>query len=150
MTAEGAAAPDSSRWRTIALVAGVAVIAGLGGVLIAGRMQTASTPAAAPPAQPRLVPPQHAALPRMQVQAVYSGPLQDTVIQRLRDPVDGTICYVYSAIAVHHTPPSNETGYVEYNANSIGSISCYAPTVTVRVAPPAPTRPAAPAAPPAQ
>ena len=147
MTVESAAAPVSSKWRTIALVAGVAVIAGLGGMFLAGRMQSA--PSAEAPAAPKPVPPQHAALPRMQVQAVYGGPLQDTVIQRLRDPVDGTICYVYSAIAVHHTPPSNETGYVEYNANSVGSISCYAPTVTVRVAPPA--RPAAaPGAPAAQ
>ena len=68
----------------------------------------------------------------MAVQAQYGGPLQDTLIQRLRDPVDGTICYLYLPIAVHHKPPDKETGYVEYGANSVGSISCFAraqPTV---------------------
>ena len=70
------------------------------------------------------------------MEAQYGGPLQDTLIQRLRDPIDGTICYLYLPIAVHHTPPGKETGYVEYGANSVGSISCYAPLVQVRVAPP--------------
>ncbi|HXC56126.1 MAG TPA: hypothetical protein VNU97_12585 [Rhizomicrobium sp.] len=97
-------------------------------------------PAASPPAAPALdtPPPPHAALPRMQVQAQYGGPLQDTLIQRLRDPLDGTICYVYLPIAVHHTPPSHETGYVEYGANTVGAISCFAPLVLVRVAAPPP------------
>lgn len=35
-------------------------------------------------------------LPRMQLERQFAGPLQDTIIQRWRDPVDGMICYVYS------------------------------------------------------
>ena len=70
--------------------------------------------------------PTHLQLPRMQVVAQYGGPLQDTLIQRLRDPIDGTTCYLYLPIAVHHTPPGAETGYVEYGANTVGSISCFA------------------------
>jgi len=70
--------------------------------------------------------PTHPQLPRMEVIAQYGGPLQDTLIQRLRDPIDGTTCYLYLPIAVHHTPPGAETGYVEYGGNTIGSISCFA------------------------
>jgi len=70
--------------------------------------------------------PVHPALPRMQVIAQFGGPLQDTLIQRLRDPIDGTTCYVYLPIAVHHAPPNPATGYVEYGANTVGSISCFA------------------------
>jgi hypothetical protein len=65
------------------------------------------------------------ALPRMKLEAQYAGPLQDTIIQRLRDPVDGTICYVYLPIAVKHEP--SPTGFVQYGSNAIGSISCVPP-----------------------
>jgi len=64
-------------------------------------------------------------LPRMQLQAQYAGPLQDTIIQRWRD-ADGIVCFVYLPIAVHHSAPA-PSGYVEYGANAIGSISCVAP-----------------------
>jgi len=86
--------------------------------------ERASSPkvAAAPPAPI----PVHPALPRMQVIAQFGGPLQDTLIQRLRDAIDGTTCYVYLPIAVHHAPPNPATGYVEYGANTVGSISCFA------------------------
>jgi hypothetical protein len=101
----------------------------------------------APPPDAAAPPPPHAQLPRMQIQAQYGGPLQDTLIQRLRDPVDGTICYLYLPIAVHHTPPKSDTGYVEYGANGVGSISCFAAPVVPRVAPPPAVRrtPVAPA-----
>jgi hypothetical protein len=49
----------------------------------------------------------------------------------LRDPIDGTICYIYLPITAQHSPPA-QSGYVQYGANTIGSISCVAP-------PPAPT-----------
>ena len=62
-------------------------------------------------------------LEHMQLQAQYAGPLKDTVIQRWRDPVDGTICYVYLPILVQHSPPT-PMGLVQYGANGIGSISC--------------------------
>ncbi|MGA9794459.1 MAG: hypothetical protein WBQ17_02880 [Rhizomicrobium sp.] len=61
--------------------------------------------------------------PRMQLQAQYAGPLRDTVVQRWRDPVDGTVCYMYLPIVVQHSPPT-PTGFVQYGANTIGSISC--------------------------
>lgn len=65
-------------------------------------------------------------MPRMELQGQYAGPLRDTIIQRLRDPVDGTICYVYLPITAPHTPPK-ESGYVQYGPNMIGSISCLSP-----------------------
>jgi hypothetical protein len=72
-------------------------------------------------------------LPRMQLERQFAGPLQDTVIQRWRDPVDGTICYIYLPITAPHTPPTT-SGYVQYGANTIGSISCAA---AARQSPPA-------------
>jgi len=62
-------------------------------------------------------------LPRMQLERQYAGPLQDTIIQRWRDPVDGTLCYIYLPITAAHTPPT-PSGYVQYGANTIGSLSC--------------------------
>lgn len=77
----------------------------------------------APPAKPaQSGAPQ---LGRMQLQAQYAGPLRDTLIQRWRDPVDGTICYIYLPIIVRHGDGAN--GLVQYGANSIGSISCLRP-----------------------
>src|SRR5688572_12222849 len=45
-----------------------------------------------------------AKLPKMILERQFAGPLQDTVIQRLRDPVDGTICYLYLPISAPHSP----------------------------------------------
>ncbi len=64
-------------------------------------------------------------LPRMQLERQFAGPLQDTVIQRWRDPADGTICYIYLPITAAHSQPT-ESGYVQYGPNTIGSISCVA------------------------
>jgi hypothetical protein len=94
------------------------------------------------PAQPPAAQPPSAwdQLPRMQLERQFAGPLQDTVIQRWRDPVDGTVCYIYLPITAPHTPPT-ASGYVQYGANTIGSISCTAPA---RPPPPPPqTNPAA-------
>jgi hypothetical protein len=44
-------------------------------------------------------------LPRMQLERQFAGPLQDTIIQRWRDPADGTICYIYLPISAQHSPP---------------------------------------------
>jgi hypothetical protein len=68
-------------------------------------------------------PSQWAKLPRMQLERQFAGPLQDTIIQRWRDPVDGTVCYVYLPITAAHSAPT-ASGYVEYGGNVIGSISC--------------------------
>ena len=62
-------------------------------------------------------------LPRMQLERQFAGPLQDTVIQRLRDPVDGTVCYVYLPISAPHTP-TTASGFVQYGPNIIGTINC--------------------------
>src|SRR5438105_9016184 len=59
---------------------------------------------------------------RMRLEGQYAGPLRDTAVQRWRDPVDGTVCYIYLPIAVAHLtgPP----GPVQYGSANIGSISC--------------------------
>lgn len=64
-------------------------------------------------------------LPHMQLERQFAGPLQDTIIQRWRDPVDGAVCYIYLPISAQHSLPT-DTGYVQYGANTIGSISCFA------------------------
>jgi hypothetical protein len=79
-------------------------------------------------------------LPRMQLERQFAGPLQDTIIQRWRDPVDGSICYIYLPIMAPHSPPSGGSPYVQYGANTIGSISCAVP---LRPPPAAPTNPPA-------
>ncbi|MBV9239309.1 MAG: hypothetical protein JOZ94_26015 [Xanthobacteraceae bacterium] len=62
-------------------------------------------------------------LPRMHLDRQFAGPLQDTVIQRWRDPVDGTVCYVYLPMTAPHSPPV-QGAYVQYGPNTIGSVSC--------------------------
>jgi hypothetical protein len=76
-----------------------------------------------------------AQLPRMQLERQFAGPLQDTIIQRWRDPVDGTVCYIYLPITAQHSPPG-PAGFVQYGANLIGSISCVAPTASAAPAAP--------------
>ena len=66
-------------------------------------------------------------LPRMQLERQYAGPLQDTIIQRWRDSADGTVCYLYLPITASHSQ-AQDSGYVQYGPNTIGSISCVAPT----------------------
>lgn len=65
-------------------------------------------------------------LPHMQLERQFAGPLQDTVIQRWRDPVDGVVCYLYLPITAAHTAPT-PSGFVQYGANTIGTISCLPP-----------------------
>lgn len=76
-------------------------------------------------------------LPKMQLERQFAGPLQDTVIQRLRDPVDGTVCYLYLPISAPHSP-TTATGFVQYGPNTIGSINCL-PAASA-VPPPAPRK----------
>jgi hypothetical protein len=78
-------------------------------------------------AQPKPAPApqsQWAKLPRMQLERQFAGPLQDTIIQVWRDPADGVLCYIYLPITVQHSPPV-ASGYVQYGANTLGSISCF-------------------------
>jgi hypothetical protein len=65
-------------------------------------------------------------LPRMQLEQMFAGPLQDTVIQRLRDPQTGIVCYLYLPFPVGHSART-ATGAVQYGPNSIGSIGCLEP-----------------------
>lgn len=121
----------------IAAAAIVAAIAGAGSVWYFKPYAPAVTPASVPTLPVAAAPlPTHPQLPRMQVIAQYGGPLQDTLSQRLRDPIDGTTCYLYLPIAVHHTPPGADTGYVEYGANTVGSISCFAAPLSAPARPP--------------
>lgn len=83
--------------------------------------------AALPPASSAQQPaPAWSQLPRMQLERQFAGPLQDTIIQRWRDPADGTVCYLYLPITASHSPVQG-SGYVQYGPNTIGSISCVAP-----------------------
>ena len=68
--------------------------------------------------------PQWARMPHMQLERQFAGPLQDTIIQRWRDPADGTVCYIYLPVSAAHSPPT-ASGFVQYGANTIGSISCF-------------------------
>ena len=87
----------------------------------------------------------------MELERQFAGPLRDTVIQRWRDPTDGTVCYFYLPISAPHTPP-NQGGFVQYGANTIGTISCLAsaPSAPPRAAAPARTAPLPRAAAPTQ
>lgn len=62
-------------------------------------------------------------VPRMTLERQFAGPMQDTLIQRWRDPVDGSICYIYLPISAAHSAKT-DSGYVQYGANVIGSVSC--------------------------
>ena len=66
-----------------------------------------------------------AKMPRMQLERQFAGPLQDTIVQRWRDPRDNTICYIYLPITAAHSAPTH-AGFVQYGGNTIGSISCFA------------------------
>ena len=103
-------------------------------------------PMAANAQQPQQ-PPQSAwgQLPRMQLERQFAGPLQDTIIQRWRDPADGTVCYIYLPITAQHSPPTG-AGYVQYGSNTIGSISCVAPLRPPAAAAAPTNSPTAPAA----
>ena len=81
----------------------------------------------------------------MQLERQFAGPLQDTIIQRWCDPVDGMICYIYLPITAQHSPPG-QAGFVQYGANIIGSISCVAPAAAApaSAAPQAPKKTAPP------
>jgi hypothetical protein len=95
-------------------------------VLRAALICTALLPAAATAQQVPQESPQWEKMPRMQLQRQFAGPLQDTIVQRWRDPVDGTICYIYLPITAAHSAPT-PSGFVQYGANTIGSISCFPP-----------------------
>lgn len=75
---------------------------------------------------------QWAELPEMLLEKMYRGPLRDTVIQRWRDPIDGSVCFLYIPISAPLQSPSPQ-GYVQYGPNQIGSISCVHPTQVLQL-----------------
>lgn len=112
---------------------------------------------AGPTVAPALAPPQASdtwqKMPKMKLEAVFGGPLRDTIVQRYRDPVDGTVCYLYLPINAP-TSAVQPSGFVQYGASTIGSISCFAgavpaPQVAAKQPASPPGGPAAPAKPPA-
>jgi hypothetical protein len=70
---------------------------------------------------PAVIPP--TTIQAMILDAQFKGPLKDTVVQRWKDPQTGAFCYIYLPVIVQHSPQT-PTGYVQYGANGIGSISC--------------------------
>jgi hypothetical protein len=105
-------------------VAAVIIVAGAIALGMALESRVAQTNGAAQPSAKTAAAGQQAAPPisHMRLEAQYAGPLRDTLIQRWRDPSDGTICYIYLPIIVQHAAgPAN---LVQYGSNTIGSISC--------------------------
>ena len=103
------------------------IVAGAIALGMALESRVAQTNNAAQPPAKTAAAGQQAAPPiaHMQLEAQYAGPLRDTLIQRWRDPVDGTLCYIYLPIIVQHgAGPAN---LVQYGPNNIGSISCLRP-----------------------
>lgn len=100
--------------------------------------QQGAKPAAQPGAQPGAT---WDTMPRMQLERIYAGPLRDTIVQRWRDPADGTVCYLYLPVTAQHSQPTQQ-GFVQYGPNTIGSISCIAGIDAARSAAEPPARPA--------
>jgi hypothetical protein len=107
-----------------ALVCG-AVAAMMAGTAFAQRPAPAA-PAPQPQQQQQQLPQQQLptweSFPNMLLERIYRGPLKDTIIERLRDPIDGSVCYVYLPISVPQQPEAG--GYAQYGAATVGSISC--------------------------
>lgn len=89
---------------------------------------SATPPAAAPPAPGA----EWGNFPTMLLEKVYRGPLRDTIIQRWRDPIDGSVCFLYLPISAPLLPQPAE-GYMQYGPNQIGSISCIHPTQVLQL-----------------
>jgi hypothetical protein len=120
-----ATADSAIAWTTIlrgaTTLAALIIIAWSGAAF--AQQQQAETAPPPPVRQEFQQSPEWGKLPHMQLERQFAGPLQDTVIQRLRDPGDGTICYLYLPISAPHTPIT-ATGFVQYGPNIIGTINC--------------------------
>ena len=74
-------------------------------------------------------------LPTMNLEQVFRGPLPDTVIQRWRDPVNSSNCYMYLPVSAPLAAPQPGSNSFQYGPNIIGSISCVNPIQLVQLAP---------------
>jgi hypothetical protein len=105
------------------IVAGLIALAAIGAGIYAFLHQDAFTAHQASVASPPAAEGDPTQIGHMILKAQFSGPLKDTVVQRWEDPATGNTCYIYLPVVVQHSPPT-PTGFVQYGANGIGSISC--------------------------
>ena len=133
--------------RLLALVCGAVVaISATAAFAQPAKAQTKAAPAPAAPAASAPAPasapaePTWESFPTMILEKIYRGPLKDTVIQRWRDPVDGSVCYLYLPISVPLV--SNPAGYAQYGAAGVGNISCVHTTEVIQMVQPTPGQPA--------
>jgi hypothetical protein len=110
-------------------------------LMVAGtaNAQPQAAPAVPSPAPPTANPPaplvpeaEWSKFPTMLLEKVYRGPLRDTIVQRWRDPIDGSVCFLYIPISTPLLPQPAE-GYMQYGPNQIGSISCIHPTQVLQL-----------------
>lgn len=114
-----------ARWKQIVLwcVGALVVLAALGSGLYAYLHKDAFAAHEASVAAPQTTEGDPTQVGHMILKAQFAGPLKDTVVQRWEDPATGNTCYIYLPVVVQHSPPT-PTGFVQYGANGIGSISC--------------------------
>jgi hypothetical protein len=114
-----------ARWMQVLAwsVGGLIVLAALGSGIYAWLHQEAFTAHQASVASPQAADGDPTQIGHMVLKAQFTGPLKDTVVQRWEDSATGNICYIYLPVVVQHSPPT-PTGFVQYGANGIGSISC--------------------------
>lgn len=114
-----------ARWKQVLLwgVGGLIVLAALGSGIYAFVHQDVFVPHQASVAVSQTNEGDPTQVGHMALKAQFSGPLKDTVVQRWEDPATGNTCYIYLPVIVQHSPPT-PTGFVQYGANGIGTISC--------------------------
>lgn len=111
-------------WVLVALLVAVIGLQLLGVINLNAREKGAPGALSYAAASERLSSADRAHPPAMHLEGQFAGPLTDTTIERWRDPVDGTLCYIYMPIAVAHSP--GPSGLLQYGSTNIGSISCFA------------------------
>ncbi|NHK28894.1 hypothetical protein FF098_013310 [Parvularcula flava] len=119
-------------------IAGVSALLATAIIAVACNQETSSANAqqpeeAAEEAPQREYPPKPQFQP-MELQAQYQGPFEDTVIQRWRDPVDGSVCYLYIPAQVSREQ-RDDSPFLDYGSNNIGSISCITQQLALRSVP---------------
>ena len=114
-----------ARWGQVVLwgVGALVVLAALGSGIYAYMNKDAFAPHQASVASPQVADGDPTQIGHMVLKAQFAGPLKDTVVQRWEDSATGNTCYIYLPVVVQHSPPT-PTGFVQYGANGIGSISC--------------------------